>query len=233
MFEYDLHIHSNYSFDCDMTLEKILSTAKKRGLKGISITDHNTFEGCLKAMELNKDDDFIIIPGIEVTTNYGDILVYFLTYLPFEEFKLAKPISSEGTENSERKDTQREEGVLEIFDAGKLLKYVKMQNGISILAHPSLNLFSLTNDIIQNLNGVEIYNWRHPLPQEWLSSATPDNIPRFSLQDFANKYKMIKLGCSDAHNYSDIGKCRTIIPASELLEVKFALLNLLSIPKSS
>ena len=69
----DLHIHSNFSSDGKSTVEEILSSAEKRGLGCIAITDHNSF----KAYPLVKDNGkIIVIPGIEVSSKEGHILAY-------------------------------------------------------------------------------------------------------------------------------------------------------------
>lgn len=69
----DLHVHSNYSQDAKGTPEDLIKYAKKKGLKGIAITDHNEIKGALKACKLSNDD-FIIIPGIEVSSKNRHIL---------------------------------------------------------------------------------------------------------------------------------------------------------------
>ncbi len=66
----DFHVHTYYSGDSSITLEQIIFYAKKRGLDGIAITDHNTVEGALKI----KTKEILIIPGIEVSTLEGHIL---------------------------------------------------------------------------------------------------------------------------------------------------------------
>lgn len=73
----DLHIHSKYSFDSYLDPEKIIHVAKKKGLDGIAITDHNTIKGGLKALKY-KSDGLTIIIGSEITTEKGDILGLFL-----------------------------------------------------------------------------------------------------------------------------------------------------------
>jgi predicted metal-dependent phosphoesterase TrpH len=75
---YDLHSHTHYSPCSNLMPETVLKMAKKRGLNGIAITDHNTIKGALKVKQLNKDKDFEVIIGDEVRTNYGDVLVYYL-----------------------------------------------------------------------------------------------------------------------------------------------------------
>ena len=66
----DFHVHTRYSSDSSITLEQVVSFAKKRGLDGVAITDHNTVEGALKL----KTKDIIIVPGIEVSTLDGHLL---------------------------------------------------------------------------------------------------------------------------------------------------------------
>lgn len=74
---YDLHIHSKYSYDSFMNPIKITQIAKKKGLDGVAITDHNTIEGGLVAYKFN-DDTFQVIIGSEIKTEYGDIIGLFL-----------------------------------------------------------------------------------------------------------------------------------------------------------
>lgn len=75
--ELDLHVHSMYSFDSFLKPEKIIKTAKKRGLNGVAITDHSTIQGGLSARKY-KEDDFTIIIGAEIKTEVGDIIGLFL-----------------------------------------------------------------------------------------------------------------------------------------------------------
>lgn len=75
---YDLHAHTHYSWCSNLKPEIILKLAKKKGLNGIAITDHHEIKGALEVKKLNKGKDFEVIVGEEVSTNYGDILVYYL-----------------------------------------------------------------------------------------------------------------------------------------------------------
>jgi predicted metal-dependent phosphoesterase TrpH len=67
----DLHVHTFYSFDSTITPRELVIWAKKRGLDAVAVTDHDVFEGALR---LSKNKDFLIIPGIEVSTRYGHVL---------------------------------------------------------------------------------------------------------------------------------------------------------------
>ena len=70
----DLHIHSKYSFDSLLSPRTILKVAKKKGLTGIAVTDHNTIRGGLEVRKINKDRDFTVIVGSEIQTDIGDII---------------------------------------------------------------------------------------------------------------------------------------------------------------
>lgn len=73
--EVDLHIHTKYSFDSLLEPKTVIKLALKRGLSAIAITDHNTIKGSLVTVrEASSVKDLIVIPGIEVKTNLGDII---------------------------------------------------------------------------------------------------------------------------------------------------------------
>ena len=57
---------------------KVVRLAKRRGLDGIAVTDHDTIEGALEARG-HAGDGFLVIVGEEVTTRAGDIIGLFLT----------------------------------------------------------------------------------------------------------------------------------------------------------
>ena len=63
----DLHIHSRYSSDGVLDPEEIIEIARRRGLDGIAITDHNTVRGGLEAKR-HETEDFTVIAGAEVLT---------------------------------------------------------------------------------------------------------------------------------------------------------------------
>ena len=73
MIKLDLHVHSKYSEDGIGSPKEIIKSIKKKGLHGMAITDHNNIEGCIKTLKL-ATKDFIVIPGIEISTLDGHIL---------------------------------------------------------------------------------------------------------------------------------------------------------------
>lgn len=74
---FDFHVHSCFSKDSEASLESILQYAERNGLDGIAICDHDTVEGGLacakKAEEIGSK--VLVIPGIEVMSSKGHILV--------------------------------------------------------------------------------------------------------------------------------------------------------------
>ncbi len=80
-YSFDLHLHTAFSRDAIDDPLVMVEAAKKRGLSGIAITDHDTCEGVeyLRRQGLLRDDGqavdgFLIIPGVEVSTKEGHLL---------------------------------------------------------------------------------------------------------------------------------------------------------------
>ncbi|WP_363321823.1 PHP domain-containing protein [Methanohalophilus sp.] len=74
---FDLHVHSCFSKDSDSDLDSILKWAKINGLDGLAICDHDSVEGgvaCSKRAE-ELDCDILVIPGIEVSSAEGHVLI--------------------------------------------------------------------------------------------------------------------------------------------------------------
>ena len=67
----DLHVHTIYSRDSLITPEELVFYAKKRGLTAVAVTDHDRIDGALK---IARETDFLIIPGIEVSSRNGHIV---------------------------------------------------------------------------------------------------------------------------------------------------------------
>jgi len=72
--KYDLHIHTNNSICSVLKPKTILKIAKRVGLDGIAVADHNSIKGGIKVAKLNKDKDFEVVPAIEINTNRGHVL---------------------------------------------------------------------------------------------------------------------------------------------------------------
>ena len=76
----DLHIHSTYS-DGTMAPMDLVDLAKKKGLRAIALTDHDTVDGVTEAISSCKENDFEVISGIEIGAKFSDITIHILGYL--------------------------------------------------------------------------------------------------------------------------------------------------------
>lgn len=75
MLKADLHIHTEYSGDCNTPLEKIVSRCLEIGINCIAICDHGTAEGALRMREISP---FPVIVAEEILTPHGEIMGMFL-----------------------------------------------------------------------------------------------------------------------------------------------------------
>jgi ABC-type phosphate transport system ATPase subunit len=79
----DLHVHSFGAShdvkDSTMTVEAIVDAAATLGIRILAITDHNTAANTEKSIEyaVKYTGQVLVLPGVEVTTANGHLLVYF------------------------------------------------------------------------------------------------------------------------------------------------------------
>jgi predicted metal-dependent phosphoesterase TrpH len=73
---FDLHLHTEFSPDCDTDIHAIEAHCLKRGLTGLAVTDHDTITGALKLRDIAKKIQVII--GEEVSTRDGDVVGLFM-----------------------------------------------------------------------------------------------------------------------------------------------------------
>ena len=104
----DLHVHSIHSPDSRLTLDEIAARLPYVGLKGFAITDHNsvTAHRVLPSLR-DRYPGLLIVPGVEVSTHEGHLLVYGISELPPPR----RPIA-------------------------ETLEWAKSRGGITVLAHP-------------------------------------------------------------------------------------------------
>jgi ABC-type lipoprotein export system ATPase subunit/histidinol phosphatase-like PHP family hydrolase len=129
-FRADLHIHSFGEFgsfdvvDTSMTPVAIVDTAIEKNLSIISITDHNEIHNSHTAIEYAKGKNILVLPGVEISTTQGHLLVYFETFKNLRDFF--------GNLNINAKKTICNQGIVEC------LGFAKNHGGFGVLAHIEL-----------------------------------------------------------------------------------------------
>jgi predicted metal-dependent phosphoesterase TrpH len=84
MINVDLHVHTTYSFDSSIQPKTIVEQLYAHPfIKAVAITDHNRVEGYHKVKQLaSAYPDILIIPGVEIASVEGDLIVLGTAELP-------------------------------------------------------------------------------------------------------------------------------------------------------
>ena len=131
MIHADLHIHTVYSSDSVIQPKTLVDMlASSSFVKVAAVTDHDSVRGCRATVELaSAYSDVLIIPGVEITTTLGDILVLGTDELP------AKPWTPEAT-----------------------VDFAKAVDAVSIVAHP-FRLYGMGDIAAKyNVDAIEVLN---------------------------------------------------------------------------
>ncbi|HZY71023.1 MAG TPA: CehA/McbA family metallohydrolase [Thermoplasmata archaeon] len=104
----DLHVHSVASPDSRATIEEVADAAANAGLHGFALTDHNSIFGWQWISRIRERfPRLLVVPGVEVSTREGHLLVYGVSQLP----PLRRPLE-------------------------ETVEWVERHGGVSVLAHP-------------------------------------------------------------------------------------------------
>jgi predicted metal-dependent phosphoesterase TrpH len=138
----DLHIHTRYSMDSQMELDKIIERCQKLDINCIAIADHGTAEG---ALEMQKIAPFKVIVAEEILTTDGEVMGMFL------------------------KETIKSEPNARITPQ-EAVRLIKEQGGLVNLQHPfetvrgSALKDEKIDEIADSIDLVEVLNSRSPFP---------------------------------------------------------------------
>ena len=66
-----------------MSVDELIEGSKSLGLDGICLTDHDTFWTGEQILDLSSKHDFLVIPGCEINTEAGHVLVFGLSKYEF------------------------------------------------------------------------------------------------------------------------------------------------------
>jgi predicted metal-dependent phosphoesterase TrpH len=70
-------MHTDHSPDCATPVDVLLTTAKRRGLGAIAVTDHNEISGALEARERASGIDVIVAEEVK-TAHEGEVIGLFI-----------------------------------------------------------------------------------------------------------------------------------------------------------
>ena len=78
----DMHTHTSvYSTDSNLLPHEALARAAERGIDGVILTEHDVVWPADRALRLSEQVGILVLPGVEVTTELGHVLVYGLSAL--------------------------------------------------------------------------------------------------------------------------------------------------------
>ena len=177
-FTIDLHVHTSPASPCaSSSVDEVISEAKRIGLNGICLTDHNYQWDPENIQKLRDKHQFLVLGGNEITTVQGDMVTFGLD-----------------------EDIQ---GIIALKD---LTKKIEVVDGFIIAAHPFRGFLVVSGDklnldiekaaarpMFTLVNGVETLN----------SKVTVDEN-RFCGQ-VAKVLKLPVTGGSDAHVAVEVG----------------------------
>jgi len=181
----DLHAHTEpLSHDSLLTADELIDLAKAAGLDGVCLTEHDFFWEPERARELRRRHNFLVIPGIEVNTEDGHVLVFGLDKYVYGMHRMRE-----------------------------LAALVERAAGAMVAAHPYRRQLpfelrhegdwgealerAAANPAYPTVHGVETHNGR---------GSARENA--FALE-LAERLGLPQAAGSDAHAAADVGRCAT------------------------
>ena len=102
----DLHTHSCYS-DGTCTPEEIVDMAACLGLSAVALTDHNTVAGLPEFLTAAEGKPIQAIPGVEISTAYGETELHIVgLFLKEEHFDALEALLSHYNQKKEESNLQ-------------------------------------------------------------------------------------------------------------------------------
>ncbi len=182
----DIHTHTfPASDDSFLTPEELIFEAKRMGLDGICLTDHDRFWEPEQIDELARRHSFLVLPGCEVTTEDGHLLIYGL-----------------------------KDYIFGMHRASFVKKHVDEAGGVIVVAHPYRRTYrenahtstdeyyemldrACRNDVFNMVDAVEVFNGRGSKQENAFS------------HEIAKQFGLRGTAASDAHKVEDIGTFAT------------------------
>ncbi|MBK6765433.1 MAG: PHP domain-containing protein [bacterium] len=175
MHRYDLHTHSCASHDCATRYEDLIAMARRRGLNGIALTDHDTMDGYHHLVKVWPAAEMHLIPGCERTLFDGShIIGLFIQSMPAA--------------------TTLREAITEI----------RAQGGLVYLPHPYREYSGVLGAAAQHSDEDRAWAVEHAdIIEIYNRKCTAEENSR--ALELAKKYKKSFAAGSDAHRRHEIG----------------------------
>jgi predicted metal-dependent phosphoesterase TrpH/glycosyltransferase involved in cell wall biosynthesis len=131
----DLHMHTNHSHDCATPVDKLLETARERGLGAIAVTDHNEVSGALEARERANGIKVIVAEEVK-TADQGEVIGLFI------EEKIPRGLTLQET-----------------------ISEIRRQGGLVYVPHPFDRMHSVPDyehllGVVEQIDAIEVFNPR-------------------------------------------------------------------------
>ncbi|MHB1532911.1 TrlF family AAA-like ATPase [Acidithiobacillus sp.] len=208
----DLHIHSfgeggSYDVtDVTMTPEGIIDTAIAERLDLVAITDHNQIGNIRPALKYADGKGLLVIPGVELSTPQGHLLVYFETADQLQRFfgKLTISDDRRACHNTIPQCLR----FAEEFSGFGICAHIELDSGLE-KAHHKFDAFKQEVFNCRNLLGLEIASAAN---SAWFSHDDTDAnrrnciINRCTTLGFEDRGDLAKVMSSDAHTLNALGR---------------------------
>ncbi len=182
----DIHTHTYpTSDDSALTPDELVSKAKRIGLDGVCITDHDRFWTPEDIHALARKHDYLVLPGCEVTTEEGHLLVYGLQEYIFGMHKA-----------SYVKELVDDAGGA-IVVAHPYRRFYRKQAHTDDDAYNEMLARACANKVFGITDAVEIFNGRGSDEENHFAG------------DIANWFNLSATGASDAHSLEQVGTYAT------------------------
>lgn len=227
LYKVDLHIHSCLSPCGDLTQSprRIVEAARKRGLDGVGLADHNSSENCRPFLKIAARAGLVAFPAMELTTAeevhilalFGDLAD--LGELQGKVYQRLQPGANDPERFGYQIIVDEYENVLGInprlllgatdMDVTTAVEYIRRYNGLAVASHVDRPAFSMTSQL------------------GFVPAGVFDAVevsPRGDPGAYASiGYAVIR--SSDAHHPADVGKGYTVLELEALTydELRLAL----------
>ncbi len=185
----DFHVHTRVSPDGLDRPEAVVAAARRAGLSGVAITDHDRRGGYDRLVELGLADPrgravdgFLVIPGVEVSTTEGHVLVIGAAW--------DVPPSAGGV------------------SAEVVARAARGVGALAVAAHPFDKMRSGVGTAVLGRVGFDAV--------ESFNSKTIERRSNAQATAYSRRHALPLIAGSDSHQAQTVGRAHTIVEAGEL-----------------